>query len=87
MARNETHLCELLCNSALYILKRGFSGGLVGKESACNAGVAGDIDLIPGSERSPGGGHGSSRQYSYLENLMDRRVWRATVHGVTKSQI
>ena len=25
-------------------------------------------------------------QYSFLENSMDRRAWRATVHGVTKSQ-
>ena len=27
------------------------------KESACNAGDAGDMGSIPGSERSPGGGH------------------------------
>ena len=26
-----------------------------GKESACNAGDTGDIDLTPGSGRSPGG--------------------------------
>ena len=25
-------------------------------------------------------------QYSYLENSMDRGTWRATVHGVAKSQ-
>ena len=25
-------------------------------------------------------------QYSCLENSMDRGAWRATVHGVTKSQ-
>ena len=25
-------------------------------------------------------------QYSCLENPMDREAWRATVHGVTKSQ-
>ena len=25
-------------------------------------------------------------QYSYLENSMDRGAWRATVHGVAKSQ-
>ena len=40
-----------------------------GKESACNAG---DPRLIPGSGRSPGGGHGNSLQYSCLENSMDR---------------
>ena len=31
----------------------GFPGGSDGKESACNAG---DLDSIPGSERSPGEG-------------------------------
>ena len=41
---------------------------------------------IPGSGRSPGGGHGSPLQYSCLENPMDRGAWRATVHGVAKSQ-
>ena len=41
---------------------------------------------IPGSERSPGGGHGNPLQYSCLENPMDRGAWRATVHRVAKSQ-
>ena len=40
---------------------------------------------IPGSGRSPGGGHGNSLQYSCLENPMDRRAWQATVHRVAKS--
>ena len=43
-------------------------GGLVGKESACNAG---DPALIPGLGRSPGKGNGSPLQYSGLENSMD----------------
>ena len=30
--------------------------------------------------------HGNPLQYSCLENPMDRGAWRATVHGVTKSQ-
>ena len=47
---------------------------------------AGDGGLIPGSGRSPGGGHGSPLQYPCLENSMHRRAWRATVHRVTKSQ-
>ena len=43
-----------------------FPGGLLdGKESACKAG---DLGLIPGLGRSPGGGHGNPLQYSYLEN-------------------
>ena len=36
---------------------------------------------------NPGEGHGNPLQYSCLENPMDRGAWRATVHGVSKSQI
>ena len=39
---------------------KGFPGGSVGKESACSAGDAGDVGLIPGLGRSPGAGHGNS---------------------------
>ena len=56
------------------------------KESACNAGAAGDRSSIPGLGRSPGGGHGNPVQYSCLQNPMDRGAWQATVHGVTKSR-
>ena len=45
-----------------------------------------DSGLIPGLERSPGGGHGKPLQYSRLENPMDREAWRATIHGVANSQ-
>ena len=55
--------------------------GVNGKESACQAGGMG---LIPGLERSPGKGNDNPLQYSCLENPMDREVWRATIHGVTK---
>ena len=48
----------------------GFPGGLVGKESTCDAGDAEDSSLIPGSGRSPGGGQ--EIQYSCLENPMDK---------------
>ena len=44
----------------------------------------GDVDSIPGSGRSPEEGNGNLIQYSCLENSMDRGVWRATVHVVTK---
>ena len=60
-----------------------FTGGSDGKKSACSAG---DSDLIPGSGRSPGEGNGNPVQYSCLENSMDRGLWQATVHGVTRSQ-
>ena len=55
----------------------------ISKESANNAG---DPGLIPGSGRSPGEGNGYPLQYSCQENPKDRGAWRATVHGVTKSQ-
>ena len=42
---------------------------------------AGDTGWIPGSGRSPGGGHGHPLQYSCLGNPMDRVAWWATVHG------
>ena len=58
--------------------QQGFPGGLDGKESAHNAG---DLGLIPGLGRSPGGGHGNPLQYSCLENSMDRGAWQATIHG------
>ena len=68
--------------SQTYIM-RGFPGGSDGKESACNAGKP---DSIPGSRRSPGGGHSNPLQFSCLENPMDRGVRQATVHGVAKGQ-
>ena len=58
-------------------------GGSEGKESACNAG---DPSLISKSRRAPGEWNGYPLQYPFLENPMDRGAWRATVHGVTKSQ-
>ena len=57
----------------------GFPGGSDGKESVCSAEAPGSI---PGSGRFPGEGNGNWLQYSFLENLMDRRVWWTTVHGV-----
>ena len=59
------------------------TGGSDGKESSCNIGDAG---LIPGSGRSPGGGHGCPLQYSCLENSVERGTWRTSVHGVTNSR-
>ena len=54
----------------------GFPGGSAGKESARNAG---DLGLIPGLGRSPGGGKGHRLQNSRLENSMD-----CTAHRVAK---
>ena len=52
-----------------------------------NAGDLRDTGLIPGSERSPGGGHGNPLQYSCLENAIDRGAWQGTIHRVVKNQI
>ena len=41
---------------------------------------------IPGSGKSPGGGHDNPLQYSCLKNPMGRGAWQATVHRVAKSQ-
>ena len=41
---------------------------LVVKNLPANAGDIRDMGLIPGSGRSPGGGHGNPLQYSCLEN-------------------
>ena len=59
--------------------------GLSDKESACNAGDAGDTGSIPGLGISPGEGNSNLLQLSCLKNPMDRGAWWATVHGVTKS--
>ena len=56
------------------------------KNSPANAGDIGDMVSILGLGRSLGGGRGNTLQYSRLENPMDRGAWRATVHGVAKSQ-
>ena len=61
----------------------GFTGGSVVKNPPANEG---NVALIPGSGRLPGGGSGNPLQDSCLENPMDRGSWWATVHGVAKSQ-
>ena len=53
--------------------------GKDGKESASNAG---DLGLIPGLGRSPGGGHSGILAWKIP---MDRGAWWDTVYRVTKS--
>ena len=62
----------------------GFPGGSGVKNPPASAG---DLGLIPGSGRSPGGGNGNPLQYSCLKNPMDGVGWWAMVHRVTKSWI
>ena len=57
---------------------------LVVKNPTASVGDIRDLSSIPGSGRSPGGGHGNPLQYSHLENPMDRGAWRAMAHGITE---
>ena len=58
---------------------------VVVKNPPANAGDIRVVGSIPGSGRSPGGGHGNPLQCSCLENPMDRGAWWATVQRVAKS--
>ena len=60
-----------------------FSGGSVVKKLSASAG---DVDLIPGLGGSPGEENGNLLLHSCLGNPMDRGVWQATIHRVTKSR-
>ena len=54
------------------------------KNPPVNAGDTGDMDLILGLGRSPGGGNGNPLQYSCLKNPMDRGGWLTTVQRVQR---
>ena len=60
------------------ILPFGLPGGSDSEESACRSG---DPGSTPGLVRSPGEGHGSPLQCSYLENSAKRGAWRTTAMG------
>ena len=62
-------LCCALTMTQL-LSQSGLPWWLSGKESICNAG---DVGLIPGLGRSPGGGNGNPLQYSCLENPPGQR--------------
>ena len=62
----------------------GFPGGSDGKESASNAG---DLGLVPGSERSSGEGNSNPLQYSCLEIPKDCSLRGSSVHGDLQARI
>ena len=68
-----------------YTLKWASQLTPVVKNLPTNTGDITDVSSIPGSGRSPGGGHGNPLQCSCLEHPMEWRAWRATVNRVTKS--
>ena len=81
--RQHFWICSILSHTPCKV--GGSPNHSVGKDSACNAEAIGDMDLIPGAGRSPGGENGNPLQYSCRENPMDRGSWRATVQRLTKS--
>ena len=67
----------------------GLPWWLSGKESTCNAG---DSALIPGSGRSPGGGHGTTPVFLPGESqgqrsLMGYSLPDSSVHGILQARI
>ena len=79
-------VCVCVCVVCVCILySSGLPWWLSGKDSASNAGNAGDSSSVPASGRFPGGGHGNPFQDSCLENPMDRGAWHTTGHRVEKS--
>ena len=69
----------------------GFQVALVVKNPPANAGDVRDMGLIPGSGRSPGGGHENPLQYSCLERRTEEPAGgreeggAATIYRVAKS--
>ena len=79
----EGFFLTVIFNTYMYFIS--FPDGAVVKNipavqelQVCNAG---DLGLIPGLGRSPGGGNGNPLQDSCLEKSMDRGAWWATVLG------
>ena len=73
-----------ICNACFHLPGASQVAQVV-KNLPDNAGDMRDSSSIPGSGRSPEGGHDNPCQYSWLKNSAERGVWRATVHGVAES--
>ena len=71
----------LVINTGANLVAQSVKNLPVRQETACKAGNPG---WIPGSGRCPGEGNNNPLQYSCLENLIDKGVWQAAVHGVTR---
>ena len=64
----------------------GFPSGSAVKISACNAGNTADSDSIPGLGRAGRRAWQPTLVFLPEEFHGQREAWRATVHGVVKSQ-
>ena len=76
------HECYITVN----VIIEASQVALVERNLPANAGDIKEAGSIPGLGRSPGVGNGNPLQYSCLEHPMDRGVWWAIIHRVTKSQ-
>ena len=56
------------------------------KNLPANAGDTSDVGLIPGSRRSPGGGHGNPTPVFLPGESHEQRSLAGYSHGVAKSQ-
>ena len=61
-----------------------FTDNSVVNNLPANSGDTGDTGLIPGLRRYPEGGNDNPFFYFCQEDQMDRGVWQAIVHGVTR---
>ena len=84
--RKDTETICIRWMDKMWCLSVRFSGGAVVKNPPAKARDTGHTSSAPGSGSSPGEGKDNSLQYSCLGNPMDRGAWRATVHGLQKSQ-
>ena len=81
------HMAYKALNTCYLVFQRkdDFPNSTAGKEPACNAGAAEDVDSIPGLGISPGQGNGKPLQDSCLKNPMDKEARQVTVQTVAKS--
>ena len=78
-------LCSLNeCFKCGCMISKGFPGGAVGKESACQCRRSKRLRFYLWVRKISWSRNGNPLQYSCLENFMDRGAWQATVYGVTK---
>ena len=82
-AGNSFFPLSIIFGFVLFLAGLGFPGSSDGKEYTCNAE---DPGLIPALGKSSGEENGNPLQYSCLENPMNRRAWKATVHRAAKIQ-
>ena len=67
------------------MVQAGFADGAVVKNSSANARKPGDVSLITGLGRSPGGGHATHSSILAWRTQWTEEPGRVPVCGVTKS--